>query len=167
MFWIQEKQNGDLEIYPEEAEIVKLIFNLYLQDNSIISIIKELESKEILTPSGKKKWCNQTVVKILTNEKYIGNVLLKKTYTDGFPNRKRKKNSGEKHQYLAEQVHPEIISKEMFDAVQKERQKRSNIEIDENGVKKRASKRYSSKTVNIECESNINKGAKNDESEKF
>lgn len=55
----------------------------------------------------------------------------------------------------------------MFDAVQKERQKRSNVEIDEHGVKKRASKRYSSKPVNIECESNINKGAKNDESEKF
>lgn len=64
-------------------------------------------------------------------------------------------------------MHPEIISKEMFDAVQKERQKRSNVEIDENGVKKRASKRYSSKPVNIEHESNINKGAKNDESEKF
>lgn len=64
-------------------------------------------------------------------------------------------------------MHPEIISKEMFDAVQKERQKRSNVEIDEHGVKKRASKRYSSKPVNIEHESNINKGAKNDESEKF
>ncbi len=166
-FGYRKNENGDLEIFPEEAKIVRLIFDLYLQGNSILSIIKELEKRGILTPSGKKKWCNQAVVKILTNEKYIGNVLLKKTYTDGFPNRKRKKNFGEKHQYLAEQVHPEIISKEMFDAVQKERQKRSNIEIDENGVKKRASKRYSSKTVNIERESNINKGAKNDESEKF
>lgn len=90
-FGYRKNKNGDLEIYPEEAEIVKLIFNLYLQGNSILSIIKELESKEIVTPSGKKKWCNQAIVKILTNEKYIGNVLLKKTYTDGFPNRKRKK----------------------------------------------------------------------------
>lgn len=110
-FGYRKNENGDLEICPEEAEIVRLIFDLYLQGSSILSIIKELESREILTPSGKKKWCNQSVVKILTNEKYIGNVLLKKTYTDGFPNRKRKKNSGEKHQYLAEQVHPEIISK--------------------------------------------------------
>lgn len=77
-------------------------------------------------------------------------MLLKKTYTDGFPNRKRKKNSGEKHQYLAEQVHPEIISKDVFDAVQEERQRRSNIEIDENGVKKRASKKYCSKVANKE-----------------
>ncbi len=152
----RKNENGDLEIFPEEAKIVRLIFDLYLQGNSILSIINELESKEILTPSGKKKWCNQTVVKILTNEKYIGNVLLKKTYTDGFPNRKRKKNSGEKHQYLAEQVHPEIISKEMFDAVKEERQRRSNVVIDENGVKQRASKRYCSKPINAEKESKEN-----------
>ncbi len=149
-FGYRKNKNGDLEICPEEAEIVRLIFDLYLQGNSILSIIKELESREILTPSGKKKWCNQAIVKILTNEKYIGNVLLKKTYTDGFPNRKRKKNSGEKHQYLAEKVHPEIISKEIFDSVQKERQRRSNVEVDENGVKKRASKRYCSKAANKE-----------------
>lgn len=149
-FGYRKNKNGDLEICPEEAEIVRLIFDLYLQGNSILSIIKELESREILTPSGKKKWCNQAIVKILMNEKYIGNVLLKKTYTDGFPNRKRKKNSGEKHQYLTEKVHPEIISKEIFDSVQKERQRRSNVEVDENGVKKRASKRYCSKAANKE-----------------
>ena len=154
-FGYRKNKNGGLEICPEEAKTVRLIFDLYLQGSSILSIIKELESKEILTPSGKKKWCNQSVVKILTNEKYMGNVLLKKTYTDGFPNRKRKKNSGEKHQYLAEQVHPEIISKEIFDAVQKERQRRSNVEIDENGVKKRASKRYCSKTINSESKPEI------------
>lgn len=149
-FGYRKNKNGDLEICPEEAEIVRLIFDLYLQGNRILSIIKELESREILTPSGKKKWCNQAIVKILMNEKYIGNVLLKKTYTDGFPNRKRKKNSGEKHQYLTEKVHPEIISKEIFDSVQKERQRRSNVEVDENGVKKRASKRYCSKAANKE-----------------
>ena len=46
-----------------------------------------------------------------------------------------------KDQYLAEQLHPEIISKEIFDAVQSERQRRSNVVIDENGEKKRAGKR--------------------------
>ncbi|MCM1508763.1 MAG: recombinase family protein [Ruminococcus flavefaciens] len=155
-FGYRKNENGDLEICHEEAEIVRLIFDLYLQGGSILSIINELENKEILTPSGKKKWCKQTVVKILNNEKYIGNVLLKKTYTDGFPNRKRKKNSGEKHQYLAEQVHPEIISKEIFDAVQEERQRRSNVVIDENGIKKRASKRYCSNPFTANKESKEN-----------
>lgn len=144
-FEYQRNKEGLLEICPEEAEIVRLIFDLYLEENSILAIVRELERREILTPAGKKKWCNQSVVKILTNEKYIGNVLLKKTYTEGFPNRKRKRNFGEKHQYLAEPVHPEIISKEIFDAVQTERQRRSNVIVDENVVKKRARKRYTSK----------------------
>ncbi len=145
-FGYQRNKEGLLEICPKEAEIVRLIFDLYLEGNSILAIVRELESREILTPAGKKKWCNQSVVKILTNEKYIGNVLLKKTYTEGFPNRKRKRNSGEKHQYLAEHVHPEIIPKEIFDAVQAERERRSNVTVDENGVKKRAKKRYTSRT---------------------
>lgn len=144
-FGYQRNKDGLLEICPEEAEIVRLIFDLYLEGNSILAIARELENREILTPAGKKKWCNQSVVKILTNEKYIGNVLLKKTYTEGFPNRKRKCNSGEKHQYLAEHVHPEIIPKEIFDAVQTERERRSNVVVDENGIKKRAKKRYTSK----------------------
>lgn len=144
-FGYQRNKEGLLEISPEEAAIVRLIFELYLEGNSILAIVRELESREILTPAGKKKWCNQSVVKILTNEKYIGNVLLKKTYTEGFPNRKRKRNSGEKHQYLAEHVHLEIIPKEIFDAVQAERERRSNVTVDENGVKKRAKKRYTSK----------------------
>ena len=135
-FGYRKNENGTLEICPEEAEVVRLIFDLYLRGGSILSIIKELENRQIQTPSGKKKWCTQTVVKILTTDK---------TYTDGFPNRKRRNNCGEKDQYLAEQLHPEIISKEIFDAVQSERQRRSNVVIDENGEKKRAGKRYCSK----------------------
>ena len=80
-FGYRKNENGTLEICPEEAEVVRLIFDFYLRGGSILSIIKELEKRQIQTPSGKKKWCTQTVVKILTNEKYIGNVLLKKTYS--------------------------------------------------------------------------------------
>ncbi len=145
-FGYRRNKDGLLEICPEEAEIVRLIFDLYLEGYSIIAITRELEGRAILTPAGKKKWCNQSIVKILTNEKYIGNVLLKKTYTEGFPNRKRKQNNGEKHRYLAEHVHPEIIPKDVFDAVQAERVRRSNITTDENGTRKRAEKRYTSKS---------------------
>jgi DNA invertase Pin-like site-specific DNA recombinase len=89
-FGYRKNKNGTLEICPEEAEIVRLIFELYLQGGSILSIIKELENREILTPSGKKKWCNQAIVKILTNEKYIGNVLLKKDIYRWFSESKTK-----------------------------------------------------------------------------
>lgn len=149
-FGYRKNSDGNLEIYPEEAEIVILIYTLYLQGNSILSIRRELEKRNIPSPTRKPKWCNQAIVKILTNEKYIGNVILGKSFTDGFPDRKRKKNSGEKEQYLVERLHPEIISHEMFEAVQIEMERRTNVSVDENGTKQRAKKRYSSKSVGKE-----------------
>ena len=135
-------EDGELAICSEEARTVRLIFQLYLDGNSILSIIKILKSKGIPTPTGKEKWSNQAVVKILTNEKYTGNVILRKTVSEPFPSRKRKKNNGSERMYVVKDVHPKIISTEMFEAVQKERKLRSNIVIDESGQPKRASKRY-------------------------
>lgn len=77
-FGYQKNENGDLEICPEEAEIVRLIFDLYLQGNSILSIIKELESKKILTPSGKKKWCNQLKSTSTSQSKFIQRLFQKR-----------------------------------------------------------------------------------------
>ena len=131
-------ESGELIVVPEEAEVVREIFDWYLSGKGFDAITAVLNRRY-------GGWNSNRVRYILTNEKYIGNVLLKKTYTDGFPNRKRRNNCGEKDQYLAEQLHPEIISKEIFDAVQSERQRRSNVVIDENGEKKRAGKRYCSK----------------------
>lgn len=146
-FGYRKNSDGNLEICQEEAEIVTLIYDLYLQGNSILSIRRKLEKRDILSPTGKSKWCNQAIVNILTNEKYIGNVILGKSFTDGFPDRKRKKNSGEKEQYLVERMHPEIISHEIFEAVQHEMERRTNVSIDEDGKKKRSNKRYTSKPI--------------------
>jgi DNA invertase Pin-like site-specific DNA recombinase len=140
-----KSQDGTLIECPEEAEVVRLIFQLYLDGCSIMSIIKTLHSKQIPTSTGKEKWCTQAIVKILTNEKYTGNVILGKTISETFPGRKRRKNNGEVEMYLIEQVHPAIISKETFEAVQTEMQCRSNIVVDDNGIRKRASSRYVSK----------------------
>lgn len=148
-------ESGELEIVPEEAKIVKLIYALYLSGESILSIRRKLESQKILSPSGKEKWCNQAVVNILTNEKYIGNVILGKTTGAEYPSRKRYKNTGQKAQYLASHIHPEIISEETFKFVQDEMKRRSNVVTDENGNRQRAKKRYtfkdaSSKDIIIE-----------------
>lgn len=53
-FGYRKNENGTLEICPEEAEVVRLIFDFYLRGGSILSIIKELENRQIQTPSGKK-----------------------------------------------------------------------------------------------------------------
>lgn len=138
----KKAEDGELIICPEEAKIVQLIFNLYMEGNSILSIIRIPEAKEIQTPTGKKKWSNQAIVKILTNEKYAGNVLLGKSYSEQFPSQKRHENKSTENMYLAEHTHPAIIAMEMFQAVQTERKRRSNVIIDEFGKYHRAAQRY-------------------------
>lgn len=141
-FGYNKTQDGDLVICPEEAETVKLIYKLYLKGHSIIAIIRELESKGFLTPTGKEKWSKQAVVKILTNEKYTGNVMLGKSVSVIFPHKKRILNNGTDKMYFAEDMNPVIIPRAIFDTVQEERKRRSNVVSDESGQSQRAPKRY-------------------------
>lgn len=114
-----------------------------MEGNSILAITRILEEKGIPTPTGKKKWSNQAIVKILTNEKYVGNVFLGKSYTEEFPIKKRHENRGDRETYLAEGTHPAIIAMEQFLAVMEERKRRSNMVLDEFGEYHRATQRYS------------------------
>lgn len=122
---------GKLVIDEKEAKNVHMIFNLYLQGRSVLGIAKELERLGIKSPTGKEKWAKRTIDVMLSNEKYTGNVRL---LDDG------------KHDvlYLAEDNNPAIISKEIFKAVQIEKQHRSNVIKSEDG-NQRKSKKYSSK----------------------
>lgn len=104
---------------------------MYLSGQSVLGIIKELEKRKILSPTGKKKWCKRTIDVMLSNEKYTGDVKLLKS------------SKGDIH-YLASNNNPAIISKEIFNAVQIEKRRRSNLEKDANGIKRRSEK-YSSK----------------------
>lgn len=71
--------DGRLIIDEETAKNVKLIFDLYLSGQSVVGIIKELEKREILSPTGKEKWCKRTIDVMLSNEKYTGDVKLLKS----------------------------------------------------------------------------------------
>lgn len=123
--------NGQLIIDEETAKNVKLIFDLYLSGQSVIGIIKELERRKIISPTGKEKWCKRAIDVMLSNEKYTGDVKLLK--------------SGNREvQYLSTDNNPAIISKETFEAVQIEKARRSNVIKDENGSKRKGEK-YSSK----------------------
>ena len=104
---------------------------MYLNGQSVVGIIKELENRKILSPTGKEKWCKRTIDVMLSNEKYTGDVELLKS------------GKSEVH-YLASGNNPAIISKKTFEAVQMEKRRRSNVVRDENG-KRRKSKKYSSK----------------------
>jgi len=143
-----KNEDGELVIVPEEAEVVRLIFRLYLEGMSISGICRHLENEGILTVTGRKKWNEGTVNKMLSNEKYMGDALLQKTYTADFLTKKRLKNNGEVRQYYIKNDHDAIIPQELYYAVQLEKKRRA--ERQKPTVTKRAKEKkkgYSSKYI--------------------
>ena len=134
-------EDGKLIIEPNEAEIVKRIYREYLEGQSFLQIGRGLERDGILTGAGKQRWRPESVKKILTNEKYIGDALLQKTYTVDFLTKKRVKNNGIVPQYYVENSHEPIIPRDLFMQVQEEMIRRANLRGGK-GCKKRV---YSSK----------------------
>ena len=120
-------EDGELIIVPEEAEIVKRIFRMYLEGSSILEITRALEKDKIKTATGKDKWHSSVIEKMLVNEKYMGDALLQKTYTVDFLTKKRVKNNGIVPQYYIEDNHEAIIPKELFYKVQEEKARRASL----------------------------------------
>jgi len=124
--YIQNKE-GSLIIQESEATTVKLIFDLYLSGYSINAIRKEFQIREINSPTGHEMWSKRTVDTMLQNEKYTGDVVVMKTYSEGYPKVSRKINRGEHEKYITLDSHPAIISRDVFDKVKTMREERSNI----------------------------------------
>lgn len=116
--------NGELEINPREAKVVCWIFERYLSGDSLGRIATGLEKQGILSPTGRPKWNREAIDKLLSNEKYTGQVMLQKTVSTGAA---QIENDGLMDRYFYTGTHEAIISDEMFKAVQEEKQKRSNI----------------------------------------
>ena len=84
-FWGYDKdENGKLVINEEQAEVVRTIFKMYDNGYGPSEIIRYLETNNIPTITGKKEWNASTIVGILKNEKYKGDLLLQKTFTADF-----------------------------------------------------------------------------------
>ena len=84
MLGYRKGEDGEPEIVPEEAEHIKMIFNLFLLGRSLRQIKEALERRNVLTPRGNTEWSLSSIEHILRNEKYMGDVLLQKTYTVDF-----------------------------------------------------------------------------------
>ena len=110
--------DGVLRVVPEEAEIVRKIFALYLQGNGVRKIKRYLEEHGIKTVSGKSEWSTSTIDRMLSNEKYIGQILMQKTYTSDFLTGKQIRNQEDLDMYFIEDAHEAIIDKETFEKVQ-------------------------------------------------
>ena len=111
--------DGVLQIVPEEAEIVRKIFELYIQGNGVRKIKRYLEEHGIKTVTGKSEWNTSTIDRMLSNEKYIGEVRMQKTFTVDFLTGRREKNTGQLDAYLVENAHEPIIGREIFELVQR------------------------------------------------
>ena len=120
-------KDGNLVVVPEEAELVRRIYRLFLEGNSSYRIKRILESEGIRTVTGNTVWQATVIDKMLTNEKYMGDALLQKTYTVDFLTKKKVVNKGIVPQYYIEDDHEAIIPKELFYRVQEEKARRGNI----------------------------------------
>ena len=123
--------------------MVRRIYNLYLDGMSVVKIKDVLEREKIKSPSGKDIWSKHTIELILTNKKYCGFSMVYKTYLAGEPKTKRKTNRGEHLIVELPNHHEAIIPQELFDRVQAEKASRSNIQIGDNGKRRRKSTKYS------------------------
>ena len=120
-------EDGQMEIVPEEAETVRLIYRLFMEGQTPYAIAKYLTDRNIPTPTGKETWRHRTVENILSNEKYKGDARLQKCYTVDFLSKKRKANEGEVPQYYVEGSHDAIIEPAEWQLVQMEIQRRKNL----------------------------------------
>lgn len=125
----KKDEDGKIVIVEEEAKIVKQIYKLYMQGKSLTEIKHYLEENEIKTVTGKDKWSTTTINSILSNEKYIGDALLQKSYTIDYINKKRVKNKGEMKQFYVEGNHEPIISKALYNLVQEEKARRASLGV--------------------------------------
>ena len=143
------KKEGDkIVIDEEQAVIVRLIYRMFLVEGKTCSgIANHLKSQQIETPSGMStNWSKNTVNSILTNEKYKGDALLQKTFTDNYLEHSSIKNTGQVPQYYVENNHPAIIEREMWEQVQIELARR-----DQMGAQYSSTDIFASKLICEDC----------------
>ena len=142
----KKNKDGKLIVDERQAKNVRWIYHLYLHGHSVVSTIKELKKRRIKSPSGNTVWSKRAIENLLSNEKYIGNVIAGKTFRQEFPSSKRSINKGQYKMYQITEHHEPIIDHDLFDKVQQMRKERSNIQIDK-GKAIRKSTKYSMKSA--------------------
>ena len=125
LYGYRKGDDGKPEIIPDQADVVRKIYDLFLSGTPVRGIQEYLNTSAVPNINGEPKWARSAIDSILTNEKYCGDVLLQKTYIDDCINKKVKKNTGQLPMYLVQNHHEGIISRETFDAAQAELARRS------------------------------------------
>ena len=127
LYGYRRGEDGNPEIVPEQAEIVREIYARYLAGASLRQIQTWLKDSGIMNALGNRDWTHAAIKGILISEKYCGDVLMQKTYTTDCITHKAVKNNGERPMYLVQNNHPAIIDRETYDAVQVEMARRAAL----------------------------------------
>ena len=127
MLGYRKGADGQPEIVPEEAEVIKRIYHRYLDGCTLGQIKRELDEDNVPTAQGVEFWSPAIIHNILTNEKYCGDVLLQKTFRTDVISKKVIKNVGQMAQYYMPDHHEAIVSREQYNAVKAEMARRSAL----------------------------------------
>ena len=117
-------KSGELFINEEEVPVIKAIFHKYTNEGKGTHVISRELIEEGMKPMRVKSWTNTTILKILRNEKYVGDLCQKKTYTPDYLTHKKKYNRGEEDMVYIENHHPAIISRDLWNRTQEELKRR-------------------------------------------
>lgn len=120
-------EDGMPEVVPEEAAIVKRIFNMYLAGNTPARISAALKSENTVAPGKSFSFSSSMIANVLANEKYCGDSILQKTVTVDCISKTRRKNTGEAPMYFVQNSHPAIINRDTFHKVQEELIRRKTV----------------------------------------
>ena len=133
--------DGKPEIVESEAEHIRWMFRMFADGHSMGEIATILTEKKIMRRNGETAWTRTNVQRILTNEKYVGDAILQKSYTVDCLTHERRKNSGEKTKYYLRDCHDAIIDRDTWDRVHLEFARRS-AEIKGRHSGKKYAKKY-------------------------
>lgn len=117
-------KDGHLVVNKQQAKVVVRIYNEFLSGKTVDYIARILRAEKVKSWDGKSNWAPSTIASMLRNEKYMGDAILKKSYTKDFLSKKRVPNDGTIQMYHIEEDHEPIIDKETWEAVQAELERR-------------------------------------------
>ena len=121
-FGYKRGDDGRLVIDGPDAKIVRKMFEMRAAGSSLGAISKWLYENKIVSPTGKPHWSRETISKLLRNEKYVGDVLLQKTFIADLFSGKQVKNQGELERFLIQEHHPASVSRELFETINQARE---------------------------------------------
>lgn len=146
-----DPETKTLSVNEDEAQTVRMIYDMYLQGYGTTTIAKRLIELGIKNKKGEVSWHTHGVMGIIKNEKYKGDILLGKTFTTDPISKRRLANFGEENQYYIRDHHEPIVSREIWDEAEKIRKKRAkNKAVETTGNRERYTRQYAFSSM-CEC----------------